>query len=71
MKGIILTENQKQLLVGNEFAPSSFYNPTQDKNGYWFISIEEQSQTINPNFLWVKDLEIVDIELNISPDILI
>jgi len=63
IKGIKLTEEQKDLLTNQLFAENSYFNPIQDINDDWFITDIEQNNTINPNFIWVKDLEITDIEL--------
>lgn len=50
----LLTTQQKDLLVGQFFAPSSMFNPVQDVNGDWFISYQEVNQCVNPDFDWVK-----------------
>ena len=36
----ILTEEQKDLLVGQEFMVDVYFNPVQDINNNWFISVE-------------------------------
>lgn len=56
----LLTQQQKDSLVGQQFAPASYFNPVQDINGDWFISAQEVDQCINPDFLWVKTLPGVD-----------
>ena len=53
----LLTQVQKDELTGQWYAPDSFYNPIQDLNDNWIISVEEIANTINPETLWVKDLE--------------
>ena len=58
----ILTEEQKELLIGKWFAPDSHFNPVQDINDNWFISVEEINQCINEEFMWVKDLELIPYE---------
>ena len=55
----LLTEIQKDELVGQMYAPDSYFNPIQDANNNWVISIEEMEYCENPNFLWVKDLELI------------
>jgi hypothetical protein len=55
-----LTEEQKNEIVGQFFAPSSMFNPVQDINGYWFISDQEVDQCVNPDFQWVKTLPGVE-----------
>jgi hypothetical protein len=33
----------------------------------WIISVEEMEQTVNPDFLWVKDLDVVPYEPKPTP----
>ena len=56
----LLTTQQKDLLVGQYYAPASMFNPVQDVNGDWFISQQEVDQCINPQFDWVKTLPGVE-----------
>lgn len=65
----ILTEEQKDLLVGQEFMVDVYFNPVQDINNNWFISVEEMDQCVNENFMWVKDLELIDYEPKLFIDI--
>jgi len=51
-----LTLEQKNLLIDQLFAPASYFGPVQDINGDWFISEQEVSGCINPDFIWVKTL---------------
>jgi len=55
----LLTVEQKDLLVGQLYAPYSYYNPIQDIDNNWIISVEEIEQTITPEFMWVKDLPLI------------
>jgi hypothetical protein len=55
----LLTELQKDELVGQLYAPYSYYNPIQDFNDNWVISIEEIEQTIAPEFMWLKDVPLI------------
>jgi len=50
---IQLTIEQKDLLVGQLFDDSSYFNPIQDINDNWFISEIEQQQC---NLEWLKTL---------------
>jgi len=63
----LLTELQKDELVGQWYAPDSYFNPIQDLNDNWIISIEEMEQCVNPNYLWVKDLELIPYEPKPTP----
>lgn len=55
----LLTELQKNELVGQLYAPNSYYNPIQDIDNNWVISVEEIEQTITLEFIWVKDLPLI------------
>ena len=54
-----LTEQQKNELVGQFFAPASMFNPIQDSNGIWVITAQEVNNCVNPNFLWVQNLPTI------------
>ena len=58
----LLTEQQKDEIVGKMFAPDSYFNTIQDKNDNWIISIEEMNQCVNPSYLWVKSLPLIEYE---------
>jgi hypothetical protein len=58
----LLTVEQKDELVGQIYAPDSFFNPIQDLNDNWVISVEEMEYCVNPEFLWVKDLDLIPYE---------
>ena len=58
----ILTEEQKDLLVGQQFMPDVFLNPIQDNNNNWIISVEAITQCVNEDIMWVKDLELIPYE---------
>jgi hypothetical protein len=55
----ILTEEQKNQLVGQQYAPDSYFNPILDANNNWVISSEEMEFCVNPDYLWVKDLDLI------------
>lgn len=63
----LLTELQKEELVGQWYAPDSYFNPIQDINDNWIISIEEIEQCVNPDCLWVKDLNLIPYEPKPTP----
>ena len=37
----------------------SYFNPIMDNADNWVISIEEMEYCVNPNYMWVKDLELI------------
>ncbi len=55
----LLTELQKDELVGQLYASNSYYNPIQDIDNNWVISVEEIEQTIAPEFMWLKELPLI------------
>jgi hypothetical protein len=54
----LLTEVQKDELVGQQYTDDSYFNPIQDADDNWIISTEEMNFCTNVEFLWVKDLEL-------------
>jgi len=56
----LLTIEQKDLIVGQEYTTDSYFNPIQDLNDNWVISIEEMEYCTNVEFLWVKDLTLIE-----------
>ena len=63
----ILTEVQKDQLLGQLYESDSYFNPIQDLNDNWIISIEEMEQCINTDFIWVKELELILYEPKPTP----
>ena len=56
----LLTLKQKNEIEGKEFAPDSFFNPIQDKNNNWVISVQEMEQATIPPYDWVHELPLID-----------
>lgn len=54
-----LTQQQAQQLTGQLFAEDSRFNPIQDADDNWFISLEEVNFCVNPEFEWIKDLPLI------------
>ena len=65
----LLTESQKDSLVGQLYDEDSYFNPIQDANYDWIISIEEMEFCVNPEFQWVKDLPLIDYKPKPEPPI--
>jgi hypothetical protein len=61
----LLTEQEADSLKGVEFVAGNYFNPIQDADGNWIISIEEVAQT---NIKWVKKLPLIEYrqETNIN-----
>jgi hypothetical protein len=63
----LLTEVQKDELVGVYYSDDSIYNPITDIDENWVISTEEMIYTTNQETLWVKDLELVTYQPKPTP----
>jgi hypothetical protein len=63
----LLTETQKNSLVGQLYEEDSFFNPLQDLEDNWIISVEEMEFCVNPEFQWVKDLPLIEYKPKPSP----
>lgn len=62
-QGVILTEAQKDLLIGQEITQDWLYNPIQDINDDWFIGEIEVNVTNKSEFMFLKSLPIITITL--------
>jgi hypothetical protein len=58
----LLTLKQKNEIEGKEFAPDSYFNPIQDLNDNWVISIQEMEQATIPPYDWVHELPLIDYQ---------
>jgi hypothetical protein len=56
----LLTTNQKDQLVGQQYTQDSYFNPIQDFSDNWIISTEEMINCTNEKFAWVKELELIE-----------
>jgi len=63
----LLTEVQKDELVGVYYSDDSIYNPIQDIDDNWIISVEEMIYTSNPETLWVKELDLIEYKPKPTP----
>ena len=63
----LLTQVQKDELIGQWYAPDSYFNPIEDADNNWVISQEEMTQCENPDFLWVKDLPLIEYKPKPTP----
>ena len=58
----LLTEIQKNQLIGQYYTDDSIFNPIQDNDDNWVISTIEVTTCTNEEFMWVQNLEIIDYE---------
>ena len=56
-----ISEEQKNLLLGQTWDGITFFNPTLDSNNNWFVSIQEVDGCVKPEFQWLKYCEFIDI----------
>jgi hypothetical protein len=56
----ILTEIEKDSLVGQLVQPDWYFNPVLDCNGNWIISSQEITSSIYPQNEWIKSLPLID-----------
>ena len=69
MKVGLLTLKQKNEIVGQLYAPDSYFNPIQDANNKWVISTQEMDECVVEEFMWVKELPLIDYEPKPAPPI--
>lgn len=55
-----LTPEQADSLRGQTFQTDSYFNPLKDINDQWVISAEEIAYCSNPDYLWIKELEMIE-----------
>lgn len=67
----LLTETQKNELVGQLYDLDSYFNPIQDIDNNWIISVEEIAHCVNPSFVWVKDLLLIEYKPKPTPPLII
>jgi hypothetical protein len=63
----LLTETQKNELVGQLYDEDSYFNPITDLDDNWIISVEEMEFCVNPEFQWVKTLPLIEYKPKPSP----
>lgn len=68
----LLTETQKNQLVGQQYTTDCYFNPIQDENDNWIITLEEINQCDNLDLQWVKNLTLIDYvkKVNKNPNLL-
>jgi hypothetical protein len=60
----LLTLLQKEEIAGQPYSEDSLFNPIQDINNNWVISVEEIRDC---DLQWVKDLELITYEPKPTP----
>jgi hypothetical protein len=52
-----IKSEQVEQLTAQQYAPDSYFNPIQDADGNWIISIEEVSQS---DLQWLKQTPLIN-----------
>ena len=65
----LLTEEQAIALRGNQFRPDQYFNPIQDADDNWIIGQVEVVKCVNPKFIWVNELPVIDYKEKPEPEI--
>ena len=63
----LLTEVQKDEIAGQPYSADSLFNPIQMITEEWVISTEEMIYCTNEEFMWVKDLALVEYQPKPTP----
>lgn len=58
----LLTEIEKDSLIGAQYNEDCYFNPIQDINDNWIISTQEIDNCITPNYQWVKTLPLIQYQ---------
>lgn len=66
----LLTQEQMYSIIGKKYTADSFFNPLQDLNDNWVISVEEMEFCTNIEYLWVKDLPLIIYEPKLAPPLI-
>lgn len=65
----LLTFEQKELIHGQQYTDDSYFNEIQDNSDNWIISVEEMEFCTIEQFMWVKDLPLIEYVPKPSPPI--
>ncbi len=56
----LLTFIEKEAVDGIQYTADSYFNPIQDTNANWIISTQEMDFCTNVDYLWVKQLPLIE-----------
>jgi hypothetical protein len=56
----LLSLIEKEAVDGKLYTNDSYFNPIQDTNANWIISTQEMNDTTNMDYLWVKQLPLIE-----------
>jgi hypothetical protein len=67
MKVVLLTEPEKESLVGQLVQPDLYFNPILECDDNWIISTEEVNNSIYVEHEWIKSMPLIDWCAPIEP----
>jgi hypothetical protein len=56
----LLSVIEKEAVEGKLYTTDSYFNPVQDANANWIISTQEMEFCTNVDYIWVKDLPLIE-----------
>jgi hypothetical protein len=56
----LLSLIEKEAVEGKLYTTDSYFNPIQDFNSNWVISTQEMQFCTNVDYIWVKDLPLIE-----------
>jgi hypothetical protein len=56
----LLTLIEKEAVEGKKYTTDAYFNPIQDTNANWVISIQEINFCTEPDYQWVKQLPLIE-----------
>ena len=56
----LLTIEQKDKLIGQLYTEDSYFNPIQDADDNWIISVEEIEYCTVEQFILIKNIPLID-----------
>ena len=65
----LLNIDQANNIRGKEYSHNRYFAPIKDANDNWIISQEEVKYCENKDFIWVKDLPLINWNPPIYDDI--
>lgn len=63
----LLTIEKKDSLIGQLYTEDSYFNPIQDADDNWIISVEEMKYCTNERFIWVTELPLIEYKPKETP----
>ena len=63
----LLTIEQKDRLIGQQYTDDSYFNPITDNEDNWVISVEEMKFCTNERFIWVAELPLIEYKPKETP----